>query len=111
MDDCIFCKIISGELPSEKVFESENFIVVKNINPAVSGHLLIISKKHYANFIEMPQELYSEMMKSAKGVVGKLRAEDFNLVINNGKSAGQLVNHFHLHILPRKNDDGFKLGI
>ncbi len=115
VDDCLFCKIIEGEIPSEKVLESENFIVVRDAFPKVKGHSLVISKKHYDSFLDMPQKLYEELLKVSKEAALKITeeagAEGFNFIMNNGKVAGQIIPHMHWHILPRKKDDGFKFGI
>lgn len=111
MDSCVFCKIVAGEINSEKILESENFIVVKDAFPKVDGHSLVISKKHYDTFLDMPSEVYEELLKTAKEAIVKLGAESYNLVMNNGKIAGQLVPHAHMHILPRKKNDGFSTGI
>jgi len=112
---CLFCKIVAGEIPSEKVLESENFVVVKDAFPKVEGHSLVISKKHYDSFLDMPQELYEELLKVSKEaalkIVKETGAEGFNFFLNNGKVAGQIIPHVHWHILPRKKDDGFKVGI
>jgi len=93
-DDCIFCKIVSGEIPSEKVHESENFIVIKDVNPKVEGHSLVISKEHYETFLDLPASLYEEFLKTAKSAVDKLLGEldvaDFNLIVNNGEVLGGL---------------------
>lgn len=110
MEDCIFCKIIAGNIPSEKVLENEDFIVIKDVTPQTEGHSLIIPKKHYSNFLELPQTLYEKLLITTKEASKKIGCKDFNLVINNGKFAQQLVPHFHLHILPRKKDDGYKIG-
>lgn len=109
--DCVFCKIVAGDIPSEKILESENFIVVKDAFPKVEGHSLIISKKHYDSFLDMPQELYEELLVTMRNAVKKLGLDDFNLVLNNGKVAGQIIPHVHWHILPRKKDDGFQVGV
>jgi len=111
VDDCIFCKIVKGDIPSEKVLENEDFIVIRDVNPKVEGHSLVISKEHYENFLDMPSSLYSGMLAIAKEAVEKLGAKDFNLVMNNGKVAGQLVPHVHLHILPRREGDDFSLSV
>lgn len=106
----MFCKIVAGEISSEKVVESEDFVVIRDANPKVEGHLLVISKKHYESFLDLPSDLYSKLLVMAKKVVEKLGMKDFNLVLNNGKVAGQLVLHVHLHILPRREGDGFRVG-
>ena len=111
VDDCIFCKIVRGEIPSEIFLENDDFIVIKDVNPKVEGHSLVISKKHYETFLDMPSGLYEKFLETVKEVVEKLDVKDFNLVLNNGKVAGQLVSHVHLHILPRKEGDGFRFGV
>lgn len=115
MDDCIFCKIVKGEIESKKVRESDNFIVIRDANPKVEGHSLVIPKEHFERLEEMPSSLYEEFMLDAKDaaveLINEVGAEDFNLIMNNGKQAGQVINHVHLHILPRKNGDGFSVGI
>ena len=107
----MFCKIAKGDLSSERVFENEDFVVIKDINPKVDGHLLVIPREHYGTFLDLPENLYSGFLKVVKEVVGKLGIGDFNLVVNNGKVAGQLVSHVHLHILPRREGDVFRIGV
>ena len=109
-EGCIFCKIVGGDIPAERVLENDDFIVIRDANPKVDGHSLVISKKHYDTFFDMPKELYSGMLETAKEFVEKLGVDNFNLVVNNGKFAGQLVSHVHLHILPRSEGDGFSLN-
>jgi len=111
MSECIFCKIVRGEILSEEVLENDDFIVVKDAFPKVDGHLLIIPREHYKSFLDMPSGLYSGMLGMVKRVVEKLSIKDFNLVLNNGKVAGQIVPHVHLHILPREPNDDFKIGV
>ncbi|MBC8435226.1 HIT family protein [archaeon] len=110
MDDCIFCKIAKGEIPSEKVLENDNFIVIKDINPMTEGHSLVIPKKHYTTFLDVPPSLFGEYMETAKEAVFILlketKAEGFNLLMSNFKVAQQEVPHVHLHIVPRKKGDG-----
>ena len=107
----MFCKIVSGEIPCHKIWESEDFVVIEDANQKVNGHLLVVSKKHYNDFLDLPSELYRNFLESVSVAVEKLGIKDFNLVLNNGKFAGQVVPHFHLHILPRRVDDGFKFGV
>ena len=115
MEDCIFCKIVKGEIPAEKIFESNNFIVIKDANPKTEGHSLVIPKEHYKTFLDMPASLFGEFLETAKEAVFKLlqqeNAEGFNLVMNNYEVAGQIIPHAHLHILPRKKGDGFKMNV
>jgi len=104
-NDCIFCRIVKGEIPAEKILEAEDFIVIRDANPKVVGHSLVIPKGHYETFLDLPSGLYSRLLVVVKSVVEKLGAKDFNLVLNNGEFAGQVVPHFHLHILPRREGD------
>ncbi len=104
-DNCIFCKIINGDIPSRKLYEDDKFIVMLDISPASKGHALVIPKEHYANIYELPEELCAEAMKLAKKMVAKmtevLHADGFNILQNNGEVAGQTVHHFHMHLIPR----------
>ena len=116
MSDCIFCQIVEGRIPSTKIFEDENFIAFMDINPISEGHLLLVSKKHYEILTEVPDDLLAAALPLAKklatAVLKGVGAEGFNLLQNNGVVAGQMVGHWHLHIIPRKNKDEFpqKLG-
>lgn len=109
--ECVFCKIASS--PDRKtVYESENFVAFPDINPLVDGHTLIVSKKHFVNLMDMPESLASEMLDVIKKVFElrtKEGAEGFNLISNNFPVAGQFVMHVHLHVLPRRKGDGFKV--
>ena len=113
-DNCIFCKIANGEIPSKTLFEDEEFRVILDLGPATKGHALIIPKNHYANLYELPDEAASKVMLLAKKMVShmtdKLNCDGFNLVQNNGESAGQTVFHFHMHLIPRYKDDDQKIG-
>jgi len=112
MNDCLFCKIIKGEIPSAKVYENEKILAFLDINPVNPGHTLIISKEHYANLVETPEEVLDEMIRAVKkiapAVMRAMSVEGFNLGVNNGKAAGQLIFHTHFHIMPRRAEDGFK---
>lgn len=108
-EDCIFCKIAAGEIPSKTVYEDGTFRVILDLAPATKGHALIIPKEHYANLYEIPEETAADVMKLAKTMVERMRkrlgAEGFNLLQNNGEAAGQTVMHFHMHLIPRYQDD------
>ena len=108
-ENCIFCKIINGEIPSTKVYEDEEFVIMLDIGPATFGHVLILPKEHYANLFEMPEELLAKAMKLAKSfgdkLVKELHADGMNVVQNNGLAAGQTVFHFHMHLIPRYEKD------
>lgn len=113
-DNCIFCKIANGEIPSKTLYEDEDFRVILDLGPATKGHALILPKDHYANLYELPDEVASKGMilakKMATQMTEKLKCDGFNLVQNNGEVAGQTVMHFHLHLIPRYQDDNQKIG-
>lgn len=112
--NCIFCKIANGDVPSQTLYEDDNFRVILDLGPATKGHALILSKDHYANLYDLPEETAGEAMKLAKKMAAKmtknLGCEGFNLVQNNGDMAGQTVFHFHMHLIPRYRADGQKIG-
>lgn len=109
-EDCIFCKIANGEIPSKTLYEDEDFRVILDLGPATRGHALILPKEHAANLYELPDETAAKAMILAKKMgarmVEKLHADGLNLVQNNGETAGQTVLHFHLHLIPRYQNDG-----
>lgn len=104
--DCIFCKIAKGEIPSEKIYEDDNFFSIPDANQQVEGHSLVISKKHFETILDLPSTLGTELLdcikKTALILIDKHKSEGFNIVNNNFECAGQIVKHFHIHILPRK---------
>ncbi|MBQ7782041.1 MAG: HIT family protein [Lachnospiraceae bacterium] len=112
--DCIFCKIANGEIPSKTLHEDENFRVILDLSPATRGHALILPKEHYDNLYELPEDTAARVMKLAKKMAvvmtEKLQADGFNLVQNNGETAGQTVMHFHMHLIPRYEEDGQHIG-
>lgn len=107
--NCIFCKISNGEIPSTKLYEDEEFVIILDVGPASLGHALILPKEHYANIFEMPEELLKKSVSLAKvwgeKLVKALHADGLNLVQNNGLAAGQTVYHYHLHLIPRYDQD------
>jgi len=111
-NDCIFCKIIKNEIEATKTYEDENFIGILDVNPRAEGHTLIIPKKHFRNLLDMPDTLGNELLRAIKKVSLKLidegKAEGINVLSNNEPEANQLVFHTHIHIIPRKKDDGLK---
>ena len=113
MEECVFCKIIVGEIPSEKVFENDSFIVILDINPISEGHVLIIPKEHYETILDMPDELGTALVGLVKKIGGdwisQKNSNGFNLIQSNFKSAQQEIPHLHFHIIPRSEDDGLKL--
>lgn len=111
--DCIFCKIIQGELPSYKVYEDERVLAFLDINPINPGHCMVIPKTHYENIFDAPEEVVVDLAKAVKkiapGVSKAVGAKGFNLGVNNGVDAGQIVFHSHWHIMPRFPGDGHEL--
>ncbi len=109
--DCIFCKITAKEIPKDFIYENANFVSFLDDNPRVKGHTLIIPKKHYVNSFDLPSSLGVEFLDTIKNVA-EIHSKDkdvggFNLLQNNFPVAGQVVMHFHLHFLPRREGDGF----
>ena len=101
--DCIFCKIVNGEIPSKKVLENEKFLAFHDINPIAPVHVLIIPKEHYEKFTDTPNEIFSEMAEFIKDVAKELNVSDFRLITNNGSGAGQEVFHLHIHLVANPN--------
>ena len=108
-DDCIFCKIANGEIPSRSLYEDDEFKVIMDLAPATKGHSLILPKNHFDNLYELPDETAGKAMMLAKKMAtvmtDKLSCDGFNLVQNNGDCAGQTIFHFHLNLIPRYMDD------
>ena len=104
-ENCIFCKIANGEIPSKTLYEDEQFRVILDLGPATKGHALILPKSHYKNLYELPDATAADVMKLAKKMAAqmteKLGCDGFNLVQNNHEVAGQTVFHFHMHLVPR----------
>ena len=112
MKDCIFCKIIKGEIGAHKVYEDKDTLAFLDINPVNIGHVLVIPKGHYANIFEIPEKDLLDVVRTVKKVshaVKKgLKADGINITMNNEPAAGQVVFHLHIHIIPRNINDGFK---
>jgi histidine triad (HIT) family protein len=112
MSGCIFCKIVSGEIPCHKLGENKDFLCFLDIKPVSEGHALIIPKRHFADLMEFPVELDKEyfafVQEMAKRIIPAVGADGFNLGMNNGAAAGQLVFHQHTHLIPRFAGDGLK---
>jgi len=112
---CIFCKMISGEVPSKKVYEDDKFIAVLDINPGSPGHMLVMSKEHYSIMPQMPDDLISHLGMLAKNLsqaaLRGLQAKGTTIFVANGAAAGQRASHFLLHILPRTDDDNVGIKI
>lgn len=112
-ENCIFCKIAAGEIPSATIYEDDDFRAILDLGPASKGHALLLPKEHCANLYEIPDELAAKVLPTAKKIVARmtevLGCDGYNLVQNNGEAAGQTVFHFHLHMIPRWKEDGVGL--
>lgn len=108
-DDCIFCKLANGQIPTNSIYEDDDFKVILDLAPATRGHALILPKEHADNLFELPDETAAKAIvlakKLGKTMKEKLGFDGFNLVQNNGTVAGQTVFHFHLHMIPRYEKD------
>ena len=113
-DNCIFCKIAAGEIPSTTLYEDDDFRVILDIEPASKGHALILPKEHCANLYELDDELAAKALVLAKKMITKLTdilgCDGYNVLQNNGPAAGQTVFHFHMHLIPRYKNDNVKIG-
>ena len=107
-DDCIFCRIAAGEIPSRKIYEDSDLIAIMDLNPTSKGHSLIIPKEHCTNIYDIDEDIAAKVMKTAKKLATKmtvaLNCDGFNLLQNNGETAGQTMFHFHMHLIPRYKD-------
>ncbi|EEA23801.1 Adenosine 5'-monophosphoramidase [Talaromyces marneffei ATCC 18224] len=101
---CIFCKIIKGDIPSFKIFESDKVFAFLDIQPLSRGHALVIPKFHGAKLTDIPDEYLTELLPVAKKIAVATGAEDFNVLQNNGRAAHQLVDHVHFHVIPKPNE-------
>lgn len=112
--DCIFCKIVRGEIPSFKVFEDDRTLAFMDINPINPGHALIVPKHHAPNIFETPDDWLAAAMvttrRIARGVETALKPHGMNIVQANGPGAAQSVFHLHIHVVPRAKDDGIKMN-
>jgi len=111
--NCLFCKIVAGEIPATKIYEDEKSLAFLDIMPASYGHTLVIPKEHHANFDEVTPEVLCQTISCAqkvgRAVKSALDLEGYNVDIHNGEVAGQSVQHLHIHIIPRHKDDGLLL--
>lgn len=114
MDDCIFCKIIQGKIPCEKIYEDDKYIAFLDITPVSDGHTLVVPKKHNETFFELNEkeveELYKTVQKVAKIIKSKIKPNGIRITQNNGKGAGQIINHIHVHIMPANSVDEIYSG-
>ena len=109
MNDCIFCKIIKGELPSKTIYEDDLIKVIMNINPSTDGHLLVLPKEHYVNIMDINEEIINHSFKVIRDKLYPLLKERLNclgLTLAENNELGQEIKHFHIHLTPRYEDDG-----
>jgi histidine triad (HIT) family protein len=108
-DDCVFCKMVAGEIPVTKIYEDDVVLSFLDIGPVSDGHTLVIPKQHFGKLHDCPPELLgqvgSRLGKIAKAVTAAMDSQGYNVLCNNGRAAGQLVDHLHFHIIPRNSGD------
>lgn len=113
-ENCIFCKILAGEIPSTAVYEDDDFKAILDVNPAARGHVIILPKNHAANIYELPDEDASKIMIVAKKIATAIEktyhCDGVNILQNNGEAAGQTVFHLHVHVIPRFKGDTVNIG-
>jgi histidine triad (HIT) family protein len=111
---CIFCKIANGTIPSYKVYEDNDVIAFLDVNPASRGHTLVVTKEHFSNMTTCPKAILDKVFEVAQTIaqaqMAQLGATGVNVLTNVGESAGQSVHHFHVHVIPRYDNDGLKLS-
>jgi len=115
-ENCIFCKIVRNDIPSKIIYENDETLAFLDIFPIAEGHTIVVPKKHYENIEVIPEEILISVIKTVKKLAtllhDKLNFEGYNILQNNFKAAGQVVQHFHFHIIPRNfNDSRFRLAI
>ena len=108
-NNCIFCKLANGEIPTNSIYEDGDFKVILDADPATKGHALILPKNHFANLLEADEDVLEKALPLAKRIANKMKSElccaGINIVQNNGEAAGQTVHHLHIHVIPRYEDD------
>jgi len=111
--DCIFCKIVRGEIPCSKVYEDERILAFLDINPVSKGHALVMPKRHYETVLDMPEEegvaLAKASVKVGRAVKKATGADGINLLHNIGRAAGQIIFHAHVHLIPRRSGDELRM--
>ncbi len=109
MNDCIFCKIVAGEIPATKVHETEDTLAFLDVKPVSPGHTLVIPKKHYENIFDIPEDVLAKVISETKYIAKTVKestdADGISISQNNGEAAGQIVRHLHFHVIPRSKSD------
>ncbi len=113
MEDCIFCKIAKGEIDSAKIYEDDDVFVFLDVNPITKGHCLVIPKQHFENVFDISKEALGEVAIVGQQIAGRIKnnlgAAGVNLLQSNGQKAGQVIFHFHLHVIPRYENDRLEI--
>ena len=108
--DCLFCRIVAGELPAQRVYEDERAVAFMDINPTSRGHVLVVPRTHSADLLDIEADDLAACLNTAKHIAGwqrsRLEADGVNLLQSTGRAASQVVFHFHLHVIPRYEGDG-----
>ena len=114
MAECVFCRILRGEIPAQKVHEDGRVVAILDINPVTSSHVLVLPREHYETWVDLPSDLAGDVARAsqavARAVMKAAGAEGFNLLVNNHVCSGQAIPHAHVHIIPRKTGDGIKFN-
>jgi histidine triad (HIT) family protein len=110
--DCVFCRILKGEIPAQKLHEDARCVAILDINPVALGHALVLPREHHETWTDLPADLAGDLARAAqtvaRGVVKATGAQGFNLLMNNHRCSGQAIPHAHFHVIPRSPDDGVK---
>jgi len=113
-NNCIFCKLANNDIPSHKIYEDDDFLAFLDVFPSSLGHTLIIPKAHFENIFDIPEDIAANLqrlvVKTAAALKNSLGTSHINILQNNGKAAGQTVFHYHVHLIPRYEDDGIRIG-
>ena len=114
MADCVFCSILAGAIPAQKVHEDARCVAILDINPVAPGHALVLPREHHESWLDLPGDLAADLARTAqavaRGILKAAGAPGFNLLMNNHRCSGQAIPHAHFHVIPRKPDDGVKYG-
>jgi len=112
MSNCIFCSIVEGQIPAYVIYQDEYYLAIMDRYPSTKGHVLILPKRHVADIYGLNQVEATALMPLAQKISAKLqdnlKMAGLNLMQNNGKAAGQVIDHFHLHLIPRYENDGIR---
>jgi histidine triad (HIT) family protein len=112
--ECVFCRILRGELAAQRVHEDEACVAILDVNPVAPGHVLVLPREHHETWIELPDELAGRVARTsrivARAVLAATGAAGFNLLVNNGRCSGQAIPHAHVHVIPRREADGVKFN-